>query len=430
MLTSQFVSSIVFTQSQEDHLGKNVTLGKVLDERADLKALGISEEKAKSARLQFYDHLQSLPDVLHVNVFAGDRKVIWSSNPAFAGSYDTDNEELERTFSSGAMVATDYLNQQHHNEADHKHEQEFVVNPESFFVENYIPLLDAAGKVDAVVEMYKEPKTLQDTINRGHLLVWSSTGLGVVFLYLAMYWIIRSADKSVEEQQRLLIESESLCLLGEMSAAVAHGIRKPLTTIRTSAEMAHEMDPGSVSGKYAVDIMSQTDRLDKWIRELLVSSHPVERDKQLIDMAGVIEECLVYMSGQLENNKISYEFIRPSSKVPSVGGNRVLITQALVSVVSNAIEAMPQGGKLELFLNYSERERRVEIIVSDTGVGLSQQEIQEIFKPFHTTKRNGIGLGLAQVRSVMNRFGAAFHMSSEKNIGTRVTLSFNAMEGI
>jgi signal transduction histidine kinase len=109
-------------------------------------------------------------------------------------------------------------------------------------------------------------------------------------------------------------------------------------------------------------------------------------------------------------------------------GNRTLITQALVSVLSNAIEAMPKGGKLEVKLQYAQKHRQVEVVVTDTGQGLSKSQLGCIFKPFYTTKSNGIGLGMAQVKSMMKRFGAAITMTSETQKGTCVKLSFMVAE--
>ncbi|NOU00506.1 MAG: GHKL domain-containing protein [Gallionella sp.] len=418
LLTKQFVANIIGGHDQQ------LELVEILDGRSNLQQLGIDPAKAEAVKTQFYDHLKFLPDVLHVNVYAMDRKIIWASNATLIGKVIDADDELEEAISTRVMVTKDYLNQEHHNELEHKLEQLFAENPQAFFVENYIPLLDKNGSVIAVAEIYKEPKSLMDTIKRGYLLVWASTALGVVLLYLAMLWIIRRADQTVEEQQKQIIESESLCILGEMSAAVAHGIRKPLTSIRTSAELALELDPGSKSGRYAVDIMTQTDRLDKWIRELLETSRPLESPSESIDMNPLIAECLPYLAGMLDKNKVVCNFIHPTHNLPPVIGNRTLITQALISVLSNAIEAMPKGGKLEIQLQYLQKKRQVEIIVSDTGQGLSKDQLGCLFKPFYTTKNNGIGLGMAQIKSMMKRFGAAITMTSEAQKGTSVTLSF------
>jgi len=430
LLTSQFVTSIVAVQNQEARLGqgfkmgRGITLGQFLDERANLAQLGVDPKEATYIRSQFYDHLKMLPDVLLVNVYAADRKIIWATNPVLIGKFDKGNDELEETFEKRSMVATNYLDQEHHNEEKHKGEQAFDADPKKFFVESYMPLLNGDNEVVAVVEIYKEPASLLDAITRCNQLVWSCTALGMIFLYLAMFWIIRRADMTLENQQRRLIESETLCVVGEMSASVAHGIRNPLAAIRSSAELALDGDPDSIH-KNANDIISQVDRLGKWVRDLLVFSRPVTGEAQAMDVVSLIDECLPNFAAQLEKNQIACNFVRPAGTVPRVQGNRALATQALASVISNAIEAMPSGGRLQLELQFEEAESRVDVIVSDSGMGMSATQMDLVFKPFYTTKRNGLGLGMALVKRIMERFGGAIRLNSAEGKGTCVSLTFN-----
>ncbi|MBS1159174.1 MAG: putative two-component histidine kinase [Proteobacteria bacterium] len=425
LLTTQFVHSIVTVQNQQARLGRSFTLGGILDERVNVATLGIDPREAASVRSQFYDHIKLLPDVLLANVFAADRKIIWSTNPALIGKFDTNNDELEDAIKARSMVATNYLDQENHGEKQHKDEQFFAAEPKKFFVETYMPLLNGGGDVLAVVEIYKEPESLLDAVKRCRQLVWACTALGMIFLYLAMFWIIRRADRTLDDQQRQILESETLCVVGEMSASVAHGIRNPLASIRSSAELALEGDLKSVQ-KNANDIISQVDRLSKWVRDLLVFSRPVAGENQVMDVLALIEDCLPNFAAQLEKNGINCSVIRPSGTVPRVKGNRSLATQALASVISNAIEAMPGGGCLKVELQVAEREHLVSLVVSDTGIGMSETQMDLVFKPFYTTKRNGLGLGMALVKRIMERFGGAIRLHSGEGKGTRVSLIFNS----
>ena len=424
LLTSQFVGSIVATQNQQASLGRGVSLGQILDERVDLAKLGIDRKDASSVRGQFYDHLKLLPDVLLATVFGVDRTIIWSTNPALIGKVDKNNDELEEAFEHRTMVATNYLDQEHHSEEKHKDEQAFAADPKKFFVESYMPLLNGDGDVVAIVEIYKEPQSLLDAVKRCNQLVWASTALGMVFLYLAMFWIVRRADMTLEDQQRRLLESETLCVIGEMSAAVAHGIRNPLASIRSSAELALDGDY-ELLRKNANDIIAQVDRLGKWVRDLLVFSRPVAGETQAMDILALIDDCLPTFAAQMEKNRIECTFVRPSIAVPQVQGNRSLATQALASVISNAIEAMSGGGSLKVELQVADSGRNVNVIVIDTGSGMSATQMDLVFKPFYTTKRNGLGLGMALVKRIMERFGGAIRLNSREGEGTRVSLTFN-----
>lgn len=418
-LTSQFIVSVAETQSSQANLGRNVTLGQILDERANFSKLGVDFQLARGVRNQFYDHLHFLPDVLLVNVFAPDRRIIWSTNPALIGSSAADDfDDLNKAFAKQLVMTVNYVGAFHTNE-----ERQFLRPPEKLYVENYVPLHDTRGAVVAVAKVYKEPGSLLKTIRRGQILVWTCTAISAIFLYFALFWLIRRADIMLNAQQRRLVEAEALCVIGEMSASVAHGIRNPLASIRTSAELALDGDLESTR-KNATDIISQIDRLGKWVRELLVFSRPLSGENQKIDLGSLVEDCLLSFSTQLENCGISCEFVRPPATVPHVIGNRALATQALANIISNAIEAMPDGGSLGLEVQLDARSRNVRLVVTDTGSGMSQAELDLVFKPYYTTKRHGLGVGMALVKRIMERFEGSISLSSRIAKGTRVSLSF------
>lgn len=418
MFSRQFIDSVEETQSFQAHLPSQVRLGQLLDKRTNPSSLGVDAQQAESVRNQFYDHISELPDLLLVNIFAPDSTVIWSTNPSLIGHVSEDNDELEEVLAKRTNIATEHFNEEHH-----KDEQQFTVEPEGAFIESYVPLFDARQNVVAIVEIYKEPKYMQQTIRRGKVLIWSCIALGAIFLYGAPFWIFQRADGALNDQQRRLREAETLCVIGEMSAAVAHGIRNPLASIRSSAELALDADP-EAARKNAEDIIVQVDRLGKWVRELLVFSRPVSGEVQEVNLVRLVDECLPNFSTQLQHNKITCEFVRPVDSVPPVVGNGALVNQALASVICNAIEAMPAGGTLRLELQVSNLRRRVELVVSDTGIGMSANQIELAFKPFYTTKRNGVGLGVSQVRRIMERFGGEIILNSKAGQGTQACLSF------
>jgi len=421
ILTSQFVASVAETQSSQAGLGANVTLGQILDERANFAGLGVDPQLARGVRSQFYDHLRFLPDVLLADVFARDGKIIWSTNPSLVGTNEQDSEKLDDAFAARGQVTMSYVGRVHT-----KQEAKFMRQPEKLYIENYIPLYDPRGGVVAVAKIYKEPASLLRTIHRGNILVWVCTAFSAVFLYLALFWIIRRADTMLNEQQQRLVETEALCVIGEMSAAVAHGIRNPLATIRSSAELALDGDLDSAR-KNARDIMFQIDRLGKWVRELLVFSPPLLGENQNIDLVSLVEECLHGFATQFEQNRVSCEFVRPKPGLPLATANYALASQALANILSNAIEAMPEGGSLRLEFQFAGPPKSVRLVVADTGPGMSPAELDLVFKPYYTTKRNGLGLGMALVKRIMERFGGAISLHSRKGEGTRVSLMFKVV---
>jgi two-component system, NtrC family, sensor histidine kinase HydH len=420
-LTSQFVASIAETQSTQAGFGANVTLGQILDERANFASLGIDPQSVRAARSQFYDHLRFLPDVLLADVFAQDRRIIWSTNASLIGTSEQDSGKLDDAFAARGNASLSYL-----GHGNTKHEAQFVRQPEKLYIENYVPLYDPRGSVVAVAKIYKEPASLLRTIHRGNILVWTCTAFSAVFLYLALSWIIRRADTMLNAQQQRLVEAEALCVIGEMSAAVAHGIRNPLASIRSSAELALDGNLESAR-KNATDIIFQIDRLGKWVRELLVFSRPLSGANQNIDLVPLVDECLRSFATQFEQNRVSCEFVRPQPGLPLVIGNYALASQALANIVSNAIEAMTDGGALRLEFQSAAQPQSVRLVVTDTGSGMSPAELDLVFKPYYTTKRNGLGLGMALVKRIMERFGGAISLQSQRGEGTRVNLLFKAV---
>ncbi len=104
-------------------------------------------------------------------------------------------------------------------------------------------MLNSAGRVVALIEIYKEPSDLIARTQRGYILMWLATSFGGALIYLTLYLIVRRAASLLVSQHKQIIENETFVALGEMSAAVAHSLRNPLATIRTSAELAQAMAP-------------------------------------------------------------------------------------------------------------------------------------------------------------------------------------------
>ena len=418
IITKEFINSIEWVETQEAQLGKKISFGQLLDERTDLKKYGIAESTATAARRQYYDHISMILDIKVANVFARDRTIIWSTDSANIGTNIADSEDLENAFTKGEMVWNDSYSGE---KLPAKYES--FISAGAPFVQSFIPMRDNKGMVVAMVEIYQEPHNLAQTIRNGKMLIWFCIALGAIFLYAMPFCIFRRADGELQDKQERLTEAETLCVIGEMSTAVAHGIRNPLASIRSSAELSIDADPESAR-KNAEDIISQVDRLSKWVREFLTFSLPVAGESEVIDLVSLVETSMQNFETQLKNKNISYQFNQSTENVPLIVGNRILANQAFSSVVSNALEAMSKGGSLQVQIEVSPATNCVDVVVVDTGMGMSAIQMQMAFKPFYTTKRNGVGLGMAQVKRIMDRFGGIVSLRSREGEGTQASLSF------
>ncbi|MET0849139.1 MAG: HAMP domain-containing sensor histidine kinase [Pseudomonas sp.] len=416
LLTSQFIQAIASAEVRHVSIPNVRTMGELLDPRKDRDFPDVDPLARASARGEFLDHIEHLPDVILANIYAPDRMVIWSTNPALMGTTIHADEDLDQAFSSKTPVSASY-----HSVDKSRMEQKFVTPPDYIFIENYIPLFDADGNtVTAMVEIYKEPRDLIDRMERGLVLIWLATALGGGLIYLGLYWIVRRAAILLATQQKQLITNETFVALGEMSSAVAHSLRNPLATIRSSAELALEFDSGPAH-KNITDIIGQVDRMSKWVRELLQSLRPLNDEAESVNLVAALHDSLMAFEHQIA--KAGVKVVFEPQETPMVLSQQVQLTQILNSLLANAVEAMDRGGTLTITLEPTDSQG-VCVVVNDTGKGMNEEQRKMAFRPFFTTKQGGLGVGLVLVKRIMERFGGAVSLGSREGEGTSVRLSF------
>lgn len=420
MLSAQFVQAVAEAEIRHARLPETVTIADLLDLRQPPHP-DVPAAVHRQVRDEFLDHIEHLPDALLANIYAPDKVVVWSSNPDLIGERFTDNHDLEQVFKLKDRVGATYIHLPHDRE-----EQQFIRHHDKFFIENYIPLFNAQGKVTAVVEIYKEPHDLIARIKRGLAMIWLATLLGGAVLFFGLFRIVRRASRLLSYQQHKLVDNETFVLLGEMSSAIAHSLRNPLASIRSSAELALELEPEDAR-KSIGDIIGQVDRMSHWVRELLVSARPVNTHPEPVNLPAVLKDCLAAFEHQLKQSGIRVEATLPS--VPPVMAHTVLLGQVLHNVLANAIEAMPDGGWLRLRLDCDKNKRKLWLTIADSGKGMSRQQKLMAFRPFYTTKQGGLGVGLVMVKRIMERFGGEVSLNSTENTGTTICLGFSLTEG-
>jgi len=419
LLSAQFIQAIAKGEIRHHGLA-GMRMGDVL---AATQYGMLSEEMAlnrQRARSEFLDHLSHLPDSLLISIYSPLRTVMWSTNPQLIGQRFLNDEALEAAFSSNDRVSTKY-NDAHELRA----EQQFLHPAKMFFIESYIPLVDDLGNTLAVVEIYKEPVDLIERLDRGHWIIWLSTALGGLLLYFGLYWLVRRASLQLASQEAQLVANKTYVGLVEMSTAVAHSLRNPLACIRSSAELANEMD-GQPAKKNINDIVSQVDRMAQWVHELLLCLRPIRGEAELVEPMIVVQATLAGFSTQLTQSRIQIDFKNEST--PKIISNPLLLSQILNSVIANAIEAMPGGGKLTIQANVDDSHQWLHLIIGDTGNGTSRHQAMLAHKTFYTTKQGKLGIGLIMVKQIMESFGGEANLAHHEDQGTSVQLSFRVVE--
>jgi signal transduction histidine kinase len=366
---------------------------------------------------QFFTHVSRLPDVLRANIYTPDRTVIWSSDPKVeVARRVAANPELEHALRGALEIEMGTAGPD-----DPKPERAHLSVWPIQFVELYVPLRDRKrDKVIGVAELYRVPTGLFDSIREGTQLIWTFALVAGLLLYSALFWIVRGADRTIRGQHDRLIETERFAAVGELSAAVAHGIRNPIASIRSSAELSlHDASPST--GEALEDIISEVDHLERWVRELLAYSHPDRGGNTSADLSVVVARADDTFRRECERRRIDLQSQVPPA-VPAVAGDEALLEQVLCSLYANAIEAMPQGGRLHVAAEVANRRGAVRLTISDTGHGIAPAQVARLFTPHATTKPKGMGLGLSLVRHIVRRLGGDVRIESVPQQGTRVIL--------
>ncbi len=368
---------------------------------------------------QFFVQIAALPDVLHANVYDLERRVIWSSNAAAINRVMSDNDELNEALEGRLVIE----NSPENMTSPIKTEHFFLDAKKARFVENYIPVFDTQHKsILGVIEIYKSPASIFSVIDTLIRWIWLCAMLGGVLLFASLYWLMRRAERVMRHQQGQLVANEAMVAVGEMASAVAHGIRNPLASIRTSAELWADEKSGE-NHEQAQDIVSEVDRLEQWVRSLLTYAGQGRAKLEAVDLNQLLRNVVSGYQREFTRTHIQIRY-ELANDIPCIVGNPGLLTQMLNSLVANAIEAMARGGTLSMRTGLSEKKRNIELQLIDTGEGISPEQLEKIFQPFSTSKRKGLGLGLALVKRTMERIGGSIRIDSQIGKGTRATLVF------
>jgi signal transduction histidine kinase len=365
---------------------------------------------------EFFAHLSRLPGVLRANAFDRDRRIVWSSDPALVGQRFADNDELEAAFRGQPVAAIDRAGAR-----ALKAEQVAMTAPGARFVENYLPVLGAADAMPVgVIEIYRVPPGLFDTIDAAvSRIVWG-TGMAGLLLYASLFAIVWRGTRLVQAQEARLLAAEKLATAGEMASAVAHGLRNPLASIRSSAELALSTDPAGEVGTSLRDIVGDVDRLESWIRQYLVSVRPGNGDDQETEVGRVLEAAVRDAAGQLERCGLTAE-VALEANLPAVALNALILRQLVNGLLANAIEALPRGGTVRVAAAAGAN-RAVLLRVADDGPGMTPSQRERALQPFVTSKPGGLGLGLPLAREILARHGGDLRIDSRAGHGTVVEL--------
>lgn len=232
---------------------------------------------------------------------------------------------------------------------------------------------------------------------------------------------IEAAHRQVVESEKQLSRSERMAAVGQLAAGLAHEINNPLNVVSGFADFVlDKTPPGDPRRGALADISRETVRCQKLVSQLLDFAKPKDPVREPANLNELVSDTTALLRAQAKAQNVALR-LSLEEDLPQVTLDRDQIKQALLNLLLNACQAMPRGGTL--FVETARRGERVEVVVTDDGVGISEEDLGRVFTPFFTTKDHGTGLGLATSYALVERHGGALRVQSRKGAGASFTLS-------
>lgn len=254
---------------------------------------------------------------------------------------------------------------------------------------------------------------------RNTLIILFALATVLLASVLSFFWYrryLRSRQLLQDEMKR----KEKLVALGHLAAGVAHEIRNPLSSIKGLAKYFAERAPAGGEAHQLAQVMAkEADRLNRVVSELLELVKPTHLALQAVDLNTLINHSLQLVSQDANSREIQLRFTA-NDTLPEIQADPDRLTQVLLNLYLNAIQAIGQHGVINVAA--SESGAGVKISVTDSGKGIAADQLEAIFTPYFTTKADGTGLGLAVVHNIVEQHGGTIQVVSQEGKGATFTL--------
>jgi PAS domain S-box-containing protein len=229
-----------------------------------------------------------------------------------------------------------------------------------------------------------------------------------------------------KELESRYYESQKLAAVGQLSAGIAHEVRNPLSSIKMSLQILEKrMNPAGNDLKRFHIARKEVEHLEKLVSDILVFAKPTEPDVHLADLNMCLEYSLAMAEREVEKKKIKVQ-TQFDDRVPLLPFDSSMLQQAFLNLYLNAIDAMEENGTLTIRTGLAEGQEKVIIEIIDTGAGIDEAALPHVFNPFFTTKKYGTGLGLSQVKKIIDQHWGSIEVQSRKGEGTQVIVTLPA----
>lgn len=256
------------------------------------------------------------------------------------------------------------------------------------------------------------------------LRIRQSAGAGGMILILQDVSAVRAAIKQIQTTQMLMS-------LGEVAAGVAHHVRTPLTTISGYLQVMMnrlEDDQYTVRRDVLELLFDEVNYINDVVKELVLFAKPPVEKQPDISVNKVIEEALLLVFKQMNGDAITIDK-QLAQNLPTITADANLMKQAIVNIMQNAMEAMPEEGTLTLKSWVNSDVNMLVIAITDTGTGVTPEIMPRVFEPFYTTKLDRMGLGLPVAHRIITEHGGFINIGPNEGQGTKVHIYLPIHDG-
>jgi len=306
----------------------------------------------------------------------------------------------------------------------------------SFRMKTFIPFrqvhedASAEGQIMGVIEITQDLSREYEAIIRLQWRIILVSSIVMAILFLVLLVIVSRAGKIMGQRVRerlsleeKLSEAQRLAHLGTMVATVSHEIKSPLGIVRSTAEILmkrlEKVAPGNEH--LAEIIISETTRLNNIVLEFLDFARPQKPKLSPVDINRSIGQALQFMEPKFIEKDIAIQTnLDPGLRKLSIDPD--MFYRALLNLLVNGTQAMPDGGVLRVRTGIVDSENSVFISIQDNGIGMNEDTMSQIFKPFFTDKNKGTGLGLAITKSIIEKHQGTLSVESKEGKGSTFTI--------
>lgn len=225
----------------------------------------------------------------------------------------------------------------------------------------------------------------------------------------------------LQEMENAVVKAEKLAILGQLAAEMVHEIRNPLTAIGCFLQLLQKCLKGNPKEEYIPLMLDELNHANRLISDFLQLSKPGFSRRTRFSIIETINDVMMLVESEARLRQLDIE-VDIKVDIPTIIGDKEQLKQVFINIIKNAFDALSDGGKILVQISWDKLEGFAQVSFRDTGVGIDEATITNMFNPFFTTKESGTGLGMFTSKKIIDNHGGSIKIQSEPGKGTTVVV--------